>query len=207
MTIEERLKQLILSRYRSIRQFSQTTNLPYSTIMSVFDRGLNHASAGTVFQICDSLNIDANALLQHRIENKNEIPKLDDEQYKILCEINNYNGSFSINDGTTILSSTKTVINYLNYCGLIERIPDADVKKSIYQNGYSFYNVTDRGKATIALKKSLSSINPAFIAKYEKLNDDGKQRLTDYLDDLIAAGKYVKDETCCTVDQPKKSIG
>lgn len=55
--IETSLKQLILSKYRSIREFSADVNLPYSTIDTILKRGILNASVTNVIKICEKLNI------------------------------------------------------------------------------------------------------------------------------------------------------
>ena len=41
MNIEERLKQLILSKYKSIRAFTKEVNIPYSTVDTMLKRGIS----------------------------------------------------------------------------------------------------------------------------------------------------------------------
>jgi len=66
-TIEDKLKGLILNRYKSIRQFSLETNIPNSTIETIFKRGLTNASISNVIRICDTLNISVDMLAQGEI--------------------------------------------------------------------------------------------------------------------------------------------
>lgn len=72
MTIEDELKEYILSRYKSLREFSEVAELPNSTVNTILNRGVSNAKVGNVIQICKSLNISADALADGRIE-----PKLD----------------------------------------------------------------------------------------------------------------------------------
>lgn len=70
--IEEDLKEFILSRYKSIRAFSQEINMPYSTLDSMFKRGLGNASITNVIRICDVLGISVDELSEGRISIKQE---------------------------------------------------------------------------------------------------------------------------------------
>jgi DNA-binding Xre family transcriptional regulator len=70
MPVEQELKNLILQRYRSIRAFSVETGIPYSTIDSIFKRGIENSSLSNIIKICRALNIDANALGDGKIESK-----------------------------------------------------------------------------------------------------------------------------------------
>lgn len=67
MTTEEKLKAYILERYKSIREFTIKIDIPYSTLDSVFKRGIDNSSLGVIFKVCDALNIDVDALAEGEI--------------------------------------------------------------------------------------------------------------------------------------------
>ena len=48
MPIEEQLKQLILSNYKSVRAFTMETAIPYSTVDNIFKRGIGGTAVTTV---------------------------------------------------------------------------------------------------------------------------------------------------------------
>lgn len=58
MNREQRLRNLILDNYLSIRQFAVDAEIPYSSLMTLLSRGIGGASFDTVIQICKKLNID-----------------------------------------------------------------------------------------------------------------------------------------------------
>lgn len=62
MTIEEELKNLILTRYNSLREFTIDIDMAYSTMDSIIRRGIQNATLTNVFKICKALNISADAL-------------------------------------------------------------------------------------------------------------------------------------------------
>lgn len=68
MTIEEKLKELILSKYRSVLVFTNSIGMPYTTMSSIFKRGVQNSSISNIIKICNALNISADALAQNRIE-------------------------------------------------------------------------------------------------------------------------------------------
>lgn len=74
MTIEEKLKEYIISNYKSLRNFVKTSGVgvPYSTIDGILKRGIGCASIDNVFKICDALGISADALIDGQILPKNE---------------------------------------------------------------------------------------------------------------------------------------
>ena len=62
MTIEEQLKSIILSRYKSIRAFTTAFDIPYSTLDSVFKRGLLSAGVGTIIKVFNALDLDVESI-------------------------------------------------------------------------------------------------------------------------------------------------
>ncbi len=67
MTTEDKLKDLILKRYHSIREFALTFEIPYSTIDSIFRRGVGNSSVSNIIKICKALGISADALADGEI--------------------------------------------------------------------------------------------------------------------------------------------
>lgn len=52
------LKKEILAQYKSVRQFSIEMNIPYSTLVTALDRGIEGMAYGTVIRICDRLSLN-----------------------------------------------------------------------------------------------------------------------------------------------------
>lgn len=52
------LKKEILNQYKSIRQFAMEMGIPYSTLVTALERGIEGMAYGTVIRICDKLNIN-----------------------------------------------------------------------------------------------------------------------------------------------------
>lgn len=69
---EDLLKEKILSEYKSIREFTQKIEMPYSTLDTILKRGIRNASVDNVIRICDFLGISTDALINGRIERKTE---------------------------------------------------------------------------------------------------------------------------------------
>lgn len=68
MSTEEKLKDLILSKYKSVREFTITVDIPYTTLDSIFKRGIGNSSVSTILKICNALHIKADALANGEIE-------------------------------------------------------------------------------------------------------------------------------------------
>jgi len=66
MTVEEKLKILIEKRYGSLNNFCVTNGIPYSTLKSVLERGVNNSTIQSIIKICRPLNLDIDALSDGR---------------------------------------------------------------------------------------------------------------------------------------------
>lgn len=58
MTKAEILKTEILRQYKSVRQFAIEMQIPYSTLVTALDRGIEGMAYGTVIRICDKLSLN-----------------------------------------------------------------------------------------------------------------------------------------------------
>ena len=68
MTNEEKLREMILRRYGSIREFSSRIDIPNSTVESILKRGVQNSSVSNVIKVCKGLNISVEAIAEGRIE-------------------------------------------------------------------------------------------------------------------------------------------
>lgn len=62
VTVEEQLKKIILERYKSVRAFTQDVNIPYSTVDTMFKRGISGTGVSTVIKIFQALNLDIESI-------------------------------------------------------------------------------------------------------------------------------------------------
>lgn len=58
MTKAEILKKEILMQYRSVRQFAIDMEIPYSTLVTALERGIEGMAYGTVIKMCDKLSLN-----------------------------------------------------------------------------------------------------------------------------------------------------
>lgn len=58
MTKAEILKSEILKQYKSVRQFAIEMGIPYSTLVTALDRGIEGMAYGTVIRMCDRLSLN-----------------------------------------------------------------------------------------------------------------------------------------------------
>ena len=67
MTKEEMLKQYILTKYKSLREFTQKIDMPYSTMTTILRNGINNANVQNIIKICNELEISVDDLEEGRI--------------------------------------------------------------------------------------------------------------------------------------------
>ena len=67
MTIENKLKNLIIERYGSLLAFSKVCDVPNSTINSFLKRGVGTATLSNILKVCDTLHISADELANGKI--------------------------------------------------------------------------------------------------------------------------------------------
>ena len=54
----EILKKEILKQYRSVRQFALEMSIPYSTLVTALERGIEGMAYGTVIRMCEKLRLN-----------------------------------------------------------------------------------------------------------------------------------------------------
>lgn len=68
--IEEKIKEMIITGYGSVKRFSYKINVPYTTIDTILKRGLLKSNVLNVIKICNELKIDVNELANNKIVRK-----------------------------------------------------------------------------------------------------------------------------------------
>lgn len=109
MTIEDKLKSLILTRYRSIREFAAVADIPYTTFDSILRRGINNSNVINIIKVCRVLNISAEALADGSIEPKTEPNKTQSDD---LRDIVNDTKARLFNATTLTIAGRKVDIEY-----------------------------------------------------------------------------------------------
>ena len=102
MTTEEKLKNYILERYRSIREFTIAIDMPYSTLKGVLTRGIDNSSVGVIFKICKALNISPDALAEGEI-----VPRIEAGRLKVSANIEKPTSEIRVMDVGDIIKNTK----------------------------------------------------------------------------------------------------
>ncbi|MCI8911076.1 MAG: helix-turn-helix domain-containing protein [Clostridia bacterium] len=78
--LERQVMDLMLKNYASKSDFARKADLPYSTLDSIFKRGLQNASIANIIKLCNALNISADGLSNGKVImiNKNKSMVQDD---------------------------------------------------------------------------------------------------------------------------------
>lgn len=58
MTKAEILKKEILRQHKSVRSFALELGIPYSTVVTALERGVEGMAYGTVMKMCEELNLN-----------------------------------------------------------------------------------------------------------------------------------------------------
>ena len=73
MTIEERLRDMIIDHSGTVKAFADEINVPYGTLDSILRRGIQTAKITNIISICKKLDISADALADGKIMPLTEI--------------------------------------------------------------------------------------------------------------------------------------
>lgn len=82
MTIEEQLKQEILSKYKSIRAFTTAISVPYSTLDSALKRGVENAGIATMLKVFGALDLDIESIQDGTLRHRNS----DTKEFSVFAE-------------------------------------------------------------------------------------------------------------------------
>lgn len=61
--LESQLKQMIINKYGSLKKFSDTINMPWTTLDSILKRGIANSNITNVLKITRELGLDAEKLV------------------------------------------------------------------------------------------------------------------------------------------------
>lgn len=146
----QKLKDIILNRYGSIREFSKLVDIPSTTLTSALDKGIGGMAVDRVIKICELLNIDVKTFEPLNV---------------------NLKKNYLTNSETILLENFKK-LNYLGKNKLIEYSTDLiETPKYVEINT----NVTDLTTAT--QEESLEDTYITLAAHDDDLTKDEKQNI------------------------------
>jgi len=62
------IESLVKQKYKSVMEFARVLDIPYTTIRSAFEKGIEGTAVSTVLKICKELNISADLLFDNKVE-------------------------------------------------------------------------------------------------------------------------------------------
>lgn len=65
--LEANIKSLIIERYGSLKKFSETINMPWTTLDSILKRGMANSNITNVLKITRELGLDAEKIVDGEI--------------------------------------------------------------------------------------------------------------------------------------------
>lgn len=67
MNVEERLRDLIIKQFGTMKEFTDHIGIPNSTFANILRRGVKNANVVTIIKICQALGISTDALAEGMI--------------------------------------------------------------------------------------------------------------------------------------------
>lgn len=62
--LEDKIKNLIIEKYGSVRQFALKIDIPYTTIDSILKRGIDNSNVGNVIKMCKALDLSIDKTIE-----------------------------------------------------------------------------------------------------------------------------------------------
>ena len=72
--LELQLKQMIIAKYGSLKKFSETIDMPWTTLDSILKRGVANSNITNVLKITKELGLNAEELVDGKLEKNQENP-------------------------------------------------------------------------------------------------------------------------------------
>lgn len=117
MTTEEKLKDFILSKYRSLREFTQEINMPYSTMTTILKRGIDNSNVQNIIKICQALEIKADDLAEGNIvpieKHNTDSVRIEDILFELTQKLLNTDG-LTIDDKPATKEDVYLIISTLD---------------------------------------------------------------------------------------------
>ena len=129
--LEEKIKELIIEKYGSVRQFALKIDIPYTTIDSILKRGIDNSNVSNVIKMCKALGISVDKSI---------------EANELISNLNFDNATLIDIDSDTIqipvLGTIKAGIAIEAQQYILEYI---DIPRSWTKGGKSFYGLKISG--------------------------------------------------------------
>lgn len=193
ISVENDLKNLILSRYKSIREFCFAIDIPYSTIDSILKRGIENAGSGKIIKICKHLKISADELIAGKIVHFVSDPAQHSNN-NLYSEFGQRLSDLRKNMGLSQSELSKMLnMPQSTYAGY--ETGKRKINLELIEQFSSFFEISPNllitGKDPITKNKgNLSSREQTVIKKFRFLDDRGKISIEKMLDIQLQAMEF-----------------
>lgn len=118
-TTENRIKEVIINKYGSLKKFCEIINMPWTTLDSILKRGFANSNITNVMKISHELKVDTESLASGKIiesierieEKKEEAPKIM-QYYEQLNDIGQREATKRVKEMTHVPQYTKADTGY-----------------------------------------------------------------------------------------------
>lgn len=118
-TTENRIKEVIINKYGSLKKFCEIINMPWTTLDSILKRGFANSNITNVMKISHELKVDTESLASGKIidsierieEKKEEAPKIM-QYYEQLNDIGQREATKRVKEMTHVPQYTKAGTGY-----------------------------------------------------------------------------------------------
>ena len=132
---ENRIKEIIINRYGSLKRFCEIINMPWTTLDSILKRGFSNSNITNVMKISHELKVDTENLASgkrvdcaERLETeKKESPKIM-QYYTQLNDIGKHEATKRVEELTLVPRYVKEDTTYVKAAHAIDGATDEDKK-------------------------------------------------------------------------------
>lgn len=139
-TTENRIKEVIINKYGSLKKFCEIINMPWTTLDSILKRGFANSNITNVMKISHELKVDTESLASGKIVDsaerteygKQEIPKIL-KYYDILNDIGKHVATERVKELAEVPRYVQEDAE--NYVNAAHPIEDASVEDKQFDEG------------------------------------------------------------------------
>lgn len=121
VAVENRIKEMIINQYGSLKKFCEIIEMPWTTLDSILKRGFANSNITNVMKISHELKVDTESLASGKIVNyiekvatkKEEFPKIM-QYYDQLNDIGKHEATKRVMELTEVPRYVKENTNYVN---------------------------------------------------------------------------------------------
>lgn len=195
----KKLKNIILNKYSSIREFARVAEIPSTTLTSALDKDIGGMAVDRVIKICEILNIDIktfdpiesniDSTDQHHIDMNNENSTMRDIMNRIKNRRSELNMSYQ--ELATKTNITKSTLQRYE-TGSIKNMP-LD-KLELVANALDISPAYLMGWEDIEEKENTISIKDRkLLSNFNKLNETGKDEAIKRVSELTLIPSYTEE--------------